>query len=177
MAEGRTGLPIWKRLAGEPMVLVGATVAVVLVLVALPIYKDRRQLVNPAADAQASYNSLLAQIRSAQTRPAAGPTPRQDDSSGVIQRLPLSRDLFAPMPLEFAHPGPLQGETQAGVRPSVLRLSGIFLDGPLSQAVIGGQLVAKGDYVDGYCLIEVQRDWVLLWKDGAVERLRLGGKQ
>jgi hypothetical protein len=134
---------------------------------------------NPAADADAAYRALVAQIwatGSPQATPArgiawaagAGPT---HEGPGA-----LKRDLFSPT-RAAAHAAP----PHAGRRPAQTdarepRLAGVFIDGDSRRALIDGDLVSEGDRVSGYSVIEIAARWVLLEKDGATYRIPIGSK-
>lgn len=66
----------------------------------------------------------------------------------------------------FARPAPVEKvpvETPAAV--NVLELRGIMIAGPRSQANIGGEIIAIGEEIDGYKLVSVRQQHVVLIKN------------
>ncbi|MCK4304780.1 MAG: hypothetical protein KAY24_11135 [Candidatus Eisenbacteria sp.] len=180
MPEESTGLPTWKRLIGDPRVLLGATVTVMLATIAFPAYKDRQQSTDPAADARASYFSFMQRIGPLEglSSTTAG-QPREAQSTEAASSR-LERDLFAPAPRKRARAVKTSSKASKTVRakqPSLPQLSAILIDGSLRRAMIGGQVVSEGDNVAGYCVAEIHRESVVLLRNGIVRRLRLGGKR
>lgn len=57
--------------------------------------------------------------------------------------------------------------------PPVLELRGTMIAGPNSQANIGGTILAIGDDVEGYILVEVQQRHVVLDRNGTQKMLSL----
>ena len=57
--------------------------------------------------------------------------------------------------------------------PPALELRGTMIAGPNSQANIGGTILAIGDDVEGYILVEVQQRHVVLDRNGTKKMLSL----
>jgi hypothetical protein len=68
-----------------------------------------------------------------------------------------------------------KAKTPAGktTPPPALELRGTMIAGPNSQANIGGTILAIGDDVEGYILVEVQQRHVVLDRNGTKKMLSL----
>lgn len=79
----------------------------------------------------------------------------------------------------FAQPAPAE---KAPDKPQetvdVFKLRGIMIAGSRSQANIGGEILSIGEEIDGYKLVSVQRQYVVLVKNGVKKILAVdtGGR-
>ncbi len=165
---------------GQSTILLGVTFLAILGFIAVPVLKSRRQDSSAAEDARATYLSLMSQMESGVDHVAAGssqdtPAPRGDlgVSEEGAQPARLERDLFAPAPRQKPV---AEREAARAAKRQPPALTGIFIDGAQSKAVVGGKVIGEGDWVKGFQVAEIHRDWVLLRRGEQVERLELGGR-
>jgi hypothetical protein len=52
----------------------------------------------------------------------------------------------------------------------------VLIDGDSKKAVIAGKMVAPGDSVNGFLVVEIEPDGVLLERNGLQHRISLRGK-
>jgi len=125
--------------------------------------------VSPESVSPASVASRTVASRAAGIDSSGTPHARAE----IVPPRPL-RNLFAPGPridLRPASAAPPRPRT-----PSPPKLSGIFIDGGVRQAAFGGRLAGQGESVDGYVLVEIGRDYVVLERNGTRQTVGLGRK-
>jgi hypothetical protein len=156
----------------KPQVAAAATMFLILVLlVGLPLRRDRIEHRNPTADAETTCEVFLARIDGTAI-PSLTP-----EGSDVTARRRLTRDLSAPdrwRPVEAA--GSVRPARKAA-RLVLPALSGVLVDGASRKAMIGGKLAACGDVIDGYRVVEIESGCVILEKSGARHRVFMKGTQ
>ena len=150
--------------------LVGGVGLVLLVSAAVPLGKARRARPDPTTKATRAYETLQERIGAsgAPLEPASS-----DSTMGTAgtARVPLQRNLFAPV-YRAPSPAPPGAAPQAPAgRPA---LTGIFIDGGVRQAILGGRRVREGDRVEGYRVVEITSVGVVLSKGKTTVRLRWG---
>jgi hypothetical protein len=132
---------------------------------------------NPAADADAAYRALVAQIwvtgSSSQTHTGGIERAATGGAASAGARS-FRRDLFSPLRAAVNSTPRPAVSPRAEARPP--RLVGVFIDGDSRRALIDGHLVSEGDRVSGYSVVEIAARWVLLEKDGASYRIPIGRK-
>ncbi|MCK4411931.1 MAG: hypothetical protein KAY32_00170 [Candidatus Eisenbacteria sp.] len=183
----RSDRPLWTLLTGRTMLLAGLVGIALLVLISFPIVENPRPQIDPAADAEAAYLSLLAQISpgeeiatlaqaaAREMRPLPETTPAGDSPAAELPS-PGRRDLFAPLPAAKPTLAPVRRTPAGPTRPRLPHLAGILIDGASRRAMLGGELVTIGDEVDGYRLIDIEEDCVTLeWRQKTYQ-LELGAK-
>ena len=84
----------------------------------------------------------------------------------------LSRDPFQP-PAEFAAPAGGLGRPQALAIPSNPEVKGIMLAGDRSLVNLNGKIIALGEEVDGYELLEVGENQAVFLHNGETLTLSL----
>ncbi|MFH1277601.1 MAG: hypothetical protein ABIK65_04405 [Candidatus Eisenbacteria bacterium] len=178
MVAGTPDGPIWRRLGNRPALLAAAGAIAALAVIFVPAGREGRIVKNPAADARQAYLSLLSQMDSSGAAPSfggeAGAAETIFASSG---RSRLERDLFAPskelkLPTLKKAPAP----TRAAPRAEAPKLSAVFVGTGAPMAVLSGRAVGEGDEVNGYRVVRIVADGVILEKDGSLLALRPGGK-
>jgi hypothetical protein len=158
------------------MLLAVTVFAVLLLTVALPSWKVKTADYDPAADAQAAYRSLQEQIGPSETRSGASGSVDPDALLGPDggQRRPLQRSLFTPVKRVFPPKPKSRDDSSRG--PRLPTLSGVLIDGDSKKAVIAGKMVAPGDSVNGFLVVDIEPDGVLLERNGLQHRISLRGK-
>lgn len=176
MVAGTPEGPLWKKLGGRPGVLAAVVAATVLALTMLPRGGKDRIVRDPAADAQAAYLSLLSQIDPAGGDPAPTDSPAKTTVFASGERTRLTRDLFAPV---MARKAPVRTATAVRPKSTVKKLpelSAVFIGGEKPLAVIDGRAVGEGDDVNGYRVVRIVPDGVIVEREGTLHALRPGGK-
>jgi hypothetical protein len=172
------------------MLLVGLIAIVLLVLVSFPLVGGRQQPVDPAADAEATFLALAAQVdagaaagsadRLAGVAEPAGSTESAIEDAGAAPGGTAAaaprRDLFAPRPptRPASAPASRRSVPRRPQRPPLPRLSGILIDGASRRAMLGKQLAAVGDTVGGYRLVAIESDHVTLAWDLRTFEIEVG---
>lgn len=183
----RSDRPLWTRFTGRTMVLVGLVAIVLIVLASFPLIEPPEPQPDPAADAEAAYRSLVAQVDSRGELGELSPS-----ATGRVQTLITAlagtdslarpatgippRDLFAPAPEPKPAPAPAPPRPRKPSRPRLPELNGVLIDGASRRAMIGGELAAIGDEVGGYRLVAIDADGVALERQQKTYRLELGAK-
>ena len=179
--------PLWTLLTGRTMILIGLVGIVLLVLISFPLIENPRTQVDPAADAEATYLSLLSQINPSEEKtpvahgatsglPAPAETTLAGDSPDAGQPAAVRRDLFAPIPAEKPAPTRPRSTSVRPTRPRLPDLTGILIDGPSRRAMLGGELVTVGDEIRGYRLVAIEKECVTLQWRQQTYQLELGAK-
>ena len=146
----------------------GSVAAAVCLVVALPLWLDRRGLEDPAADAEAAYRELLIRI---ETRTAgAAPVPSEAALPELAVATPR-RDLFAPVQNRRADVAAVQARRKRAKLPL---LSGVLIDGPSRQAVLDGRVVGVGEHVGGYRVESIDSEAVIVGRAGSKHRVTIG---
>ena len=175
--------PLWTRVTGRATLLAGSIAIVLLVLISFPLVEGPRAPVDPAADAEATYRALLAQVDAGGTipanrPPAAGVESAEASVPGATGDVAAEaaggarRDLFAPRTPEkpAATAAPRPRAPRRPQRPRLPHLAGILIDGTQRRAMLGGELAAVGDTVGGYRVLLIERDYVkLAWRQMTYE--------
>lgn len=181
--EPRRRSPSLPRMPGPSTLIVAASGAAIVAILALPMIREREQPSPVAEEARAAYLTLMAQME----QPGAeGSAPAAADTSaaGLSPAGRLERDLFAPAArrLAAASGAGTSGESPEGLtaprapaRRKPPKLTGIFIDGNQARAVIDDQVVSAGDWVRDFQVIEIRTSWVVLKRGEQVEKLELGG--
>ena len=167
----------WQAHLIDPRLLLGATTVIILLLAALPFYKDHEALLTPADQARMARQSLRDQLALSQAPDLS--TGR--DAATSDERQPVTRDIFRPVAAAEAPVLNREGvlstaAAETAAKPRALELTGVFLDGPRAQAAINGQIVSEGDSIKGFNVVEIHKDWVVLVKGNTVRPLWLGGE-
>jgi hypothetical protein len=181
--------PSWNR--GAAGLLIGAVGITLLLLISMPVLSPKKPVPDPAADAEAAYQSLLARVTveeglpetpagPGESSPAdASPAAAADSATGGAgDSTPpedrLVRDLFSrssytpPRATAAARP-----TTQAPLPPAPPRLTGILIDGSARRAVLSGRVVAIGDEVGGFRVLAIEPGRVRLQRDETTYTLEL----
>jgi hypothetical protein len=147
---------------------------VLLLTLALPGGKLGSTVYDPAADAQAAYRSLQEQIGPSETSPAVdGAISDSPHGSAEVAGRRLKRNLFAPAEtMSHSTPKVLRRST-AG--PRLPTLSGVLIDGDLRKAVVAGKVVSTGDSINGFLVLEIDTDGVLLERNNLQHRILIRG--
>ena len=171
MTEQSKGRPFWRRLPEGPTIAAGAVTLVIVSMVAIPA-PSNDSVGDPVAEAAEAYRSLLDQMEVGARTPATQPTFATEDSSDG--RAPLDRDLFRPKPKP--RPQPQVPKKPAAPKPPPLpTLSAILIGGGGRQAILGGEVVTVDEEVGGYRVVAIERDAVILARQGHIHRLKIGG--
>ena len=155
-------------------------VVVLAALAAITARRRREDPQSPAFIAESACQLLREKIDApvdaipqvSRTDPA---TAQGTGASAAPQPVPPRprRNLFAPGRWEdpqAASPGP----SRSAPRLSLPKLSGIFIDGSRRQAALGGKLTRTGDTVDGWRVVEIGPDTVVLEQGGSRQTVGLG---
>lgn len=143
-----------------------ALVVVALVIFLWNVPGPRRGPAAPSAPPAlpAAVQAVLQQAARAPAKEA--PSPEAERAMTERAALPWGRDPFTLDPKRLAGPG-----DKAGLG---LHLSGIVWDGAASRAIINDTVVREGDVIADVTVVAIQRDRVILAKDGTPRTLRLG---
>ncbi|MBN1826702.1 MAG: hypothetical protein JW958_10575 [Candidatus Eisenbacteria bacterium] len=179
---GSGGKSALRAIGGRPMLVGAAAAAAVFALTLVPLRKEASLRANPAEDAQTTYLSLLDRIGASEAGPLAEGKTGPGVSEIVGPEAPadrLDRDLFAPARrgsyrADAAENAATPSAPRRPARPRSPVLSAIWIDGPSRQAILNGRPMAEGEEFDGYRVIRIGRDGVILERDGAELRLPWG---
>ena len=182
--------PLWREFAGNSLFLLIGTAIVLIGLCGFPIYKIKGEDTDEAAKARSLLYSLQSQLRGPQSQifnqANLDPQPHDevtrrplhnhifsttDDSNSSIEPesiIPETRPRPQTLKQDFMRPGQFQATGPV--------LSGIFIDGSATQAVINDTTVVCGSKINGYLVVGIYRNSVLLSKNGTIEELRLQDK-
>jgi len=180
--------PSWNR--GAAGLLIGAVGITLLLLISMPVFSPKKPVSDPAADAEAAYQSLLARVTVEEGLPetpaASGESPPADGSPAAADSAAggagdslqpedrLVGDLFSrtpsapPRAATAARPA-----TQAPLPPAPPQLTGILIDGSARRAVLSGRLVAIGDEVGGFRVLAIEPGRVRLQRGETTYTLEL----
>lgn len=165
----------------QSTIILALTGLAIVAVVALPIAPRREMGESPADDARSTYLTLMAQM-AAQDQQSTEPV--FSDSADATRRAGrLDRDLFAPAPRRSSGANAPGKAGESGAQtPAAARmrwrppnLGGIYIDGDQARAIIDGRVVAVGDKIREFQVIEIQANGVLLKRGEQVEKLVLGG--
>jgi hypothetical protein len=168
------------RIIGSKVTLfIVAIAATALTLILFPPRQGQNIVQDPTANAEAAYQSLLVQMDTPDAGVAVAgvtPTPATVEVGRGSPATGLRRNLFAPVQGRFQHGNVTAAPSKSAAKPSVPRLTGVFIDGGSRQAKLAGTLVSEGDTIRGYLVVEITPEWVLLEREGTTHKLLLGGE-
>lgn len=171
MSQDANRRPFWRRLPEGSTIAAAAVVLVIVSLVAIPA-PSNDSVRDPVAEAAEAYRSLMDQIEGGDDAAVPRPATAVTDSAGG--RPELDRDLFRPKPKP--RPKPKTPKKPPAPKPPPLpELSAILIDGGVRQARVGGQTVTAEQEIGGYRVVAIERDAVILARDGHIYRLEIGG--
>ena len=164
MSARRPGRPVRRPMVTRPAaILIGVLLTALVLVIAVPgSGPGGGTTVDLAHEALAlveSFEARLAPPPGLQSEPRAVDSPPRRSSI---------RDIFRPVH-DTAPPPEPERTTPASDSGPVL--GGVLLDGDRRQAVIDGRVLAEGDSIRGYFLVEVRPQSVLLWRDGEFRRV------
>lgn len=179
MVAGIPEGPIWRRLGNRPVLLAAVGAVAILAVFVIPGRDEGVIVKNPAADARKAYLTLLSQIDSTgeDSSPIGEATGTAESIFTSSGRTRLDRDIFAPA----AAPKPPTLKVAPARKPEAPRgktpeLSAVFVGTGAPMAVLNGRAVGEGAEVDGYRVVRIVSDGVILDKNGTLIALRPGGK-
>ncbi len=142
--------------------------------------KDSPMANDPIVIAEAARSSLLDQLGVA-LAPADDPEPVHSAPSDTVASAGAAansiRDLFVPVRRAAVKKPPAESRPQRPQPPKLPQLSAILIDGTSHQAWLGGRLVRPGGWIDGFKVLQITAEVVVLGKGGKRYELRLGDKK
>ena len=167
-----------------------ATVVILIGVGGFPFFKIKDLVTEEANKARTVVYALRAQMTGPQSK-VFEQSPIDSTSTGEMMRNILTQNIFSSnldnialgvsdiLPQDQAlevydgNSAPAAPEPPLPLGPV---LTGILIDGKISHAVINDSTVTNGDTVNGYRVVGISRNSVLLSKDGKIEEFLLQDK-
>ncbi len=179
----------WRELIDSSLFLFIGTAIILIGLCGFPVYEIKDEDTEEAAKARSLLYSLQSQLRGPESQVFNQANLDPLAREGVPRRR-MENHLFsaAGNPIVEVPTKYLVSDTLPRPRPQTLNqdfmqsgnsqptgpiLSGILIDGGITQAVINDTTVVCGSMIAGHLVVGIYRNSVLLSKNGMIEELRL----